>query len=103
MGFINEAKYRLTKSETPPFWKKVGKIGALITGSALLFAAVPGGLVIGGIAAAFGIGISAASIFGAKDGSELVKVKVELEEVRKAAAKETEKAENEVIKNTEIK
>ncbi len=96
MGFINEAKYRLTDKDTPPFWKKLAKVGALITASGLAFAFVPGGLVIGGIAAAFGIGISSASIFGTKDSAATTAVKAEIKAIEKKEEKEKEAAEESI-------
>lgn len=79
MGFINEAKYRLTDSEAkkPPFFKKLQRISALIigTGTAVLFA--PGALIYGLATVAFGLGIGITAELTTKDRAEVTAIKAE--------------------------
>ncbi len=87
MGFINEAKYRLTQSPTPPFWKKLQRVGALVITTGISVAFIPGALTYGICAVGIGLGAAITAEFATNDRPQEVAVKVEQKEVEKAEQK----------------
>jgi len=98
MGFVTEAKYRLTAPEAkkPPFFKKLQKISALIIGTGLSVAFAPGALIYGLITVGFGLGIGITAELTTKDTAADTSVKAEIKAIEKREEKKevTNKTDN---------
>lgn len=94
--FLDEAKFRFTEGELPPFWKKIRAAGLSMITAGTGFAIVPGGLLAGGLVAAFGLGATLAAQFATKYGAAQVKEKVSdkiLEKKAEQAVKDSTKTQ----------
>lgn len=94
MSFINEAKYRLSQNPTPPFFKKLQRVGALIIATGISVAFIPGALVVGLVAVGVGLGASVTAEFATNDTPKNVAIKAEQKKVEKAVDKLKEVTKN---------